>query len=290
MCRRTGTVPAGAGMFPHDFAETAGRLADANHSVRPGNPAASTRGRLGPLYLEVGNRRAAVPEELSAWEAIGCAPSRLRVLKNGPEFDAFCSIAIKAVENANAFYGTCIAVGIDPQEWAGFLSLSTVKKLSAFLTEVRTEAAGAGGDWDDLVLWRRIWTRRPIPGFVSADALWTSALGYAVRHRPRPGGIDPVRLPEPPDSDGEQEEEGGEFDPAVVADRLDRLFEAGVLDDYDRWLLNEIFAGKDLAELAVHERTIARLERDRVDPEVYLEDLTERILAWIAHRLGDDED
>src|SRR5262249_15312430 len=97
--------------------------------ISPGNAAASTRAEFGPLYLRLGSSGVEVAEELSLWEAIICAPHKLRPL-TPPEFDPFCSLMIKALETANAHYGALVTLGLSPRDWAEEVGVTDAGEVS----------------------------------------------------------------------------------------------------------------------------------------------------------------
>jgi hypothetical protein len=253
---------------PDGFASVRDRLSRVDRSVSPGNPATTTREKAGPLWLSTGaasssfeNAAAEVPEELSVWQAITSAPLKLRQLAEGPEFNAFCSVMIKAVEAANAPYGAYITIGLSPYDWADEIGVNTAKKLSTFLKAVREQGDGDvdgpdGRGRGDLAAWQRAWTERPVPGFENADELWQSELGRALRFprvAQRAGEFnDADRATELP-ADVEFQE-GTEF-----AARLTACRAAGVIDDQEEWLLGQLYNGTGLSDLAAAPQMRGRL-------------------------------
>jgi hypothetical protein len=87
---------------------------------------------------------------------------------------------IKAVETANAHYGTLLSLSLSPLDWRD-LSINTAKKASAFLTKVRECVRDNPAPANDLVTWRAVWTVHRVPGFGSAEEFWGSELGQALR-------------------------------------------------------------------------------------------------------------
>ena len=165
------------------------RLARLDCGISEGNPATSTRALHGALHLQVAGRQAMVAEEMSVWEAICCAPSRLGPLQRGAELHGFCSVVIKAVETANAHYGTLLSLGLSPRDWRD-LSLNTAKKTSAFLSKVREQARIAKAGPQTLAVWQAAWTQQQVPGYASAEALWGSELGQALRSPHIPAWVE----------------------------------------------------------------------------------------------------
>ncbi len=267
---------------PGDFPTVAGRLAKIDHSVSPGNPAATTQAKCGPLYLEVGSHRARMPEELSVWQGITSAPEDVRKLEPGRQFDAFCSLVIKAVEAANASFAALVAIGLSPYDWAGEITTNTAKKLGAFLSDLRKLAGGDG--IGDLGIWRRVWERRPVPGYATADDLWNSALGRALRFPVVARTVEITNIDDVIDQaiirDGEVIGSDQDFAAQLAEAKRD-----GVIDDFDVWLLGAIRDGSTLAELRQSSQARLRLGRNGELGE-YFEDLTERLYEWSRNRLA----
>jgi len=284
--RRKITQPASAGATPPDFCEVSDRMGRADMAISPGNPAANTREHRGALFLEVGAGRIEVAEELSVWQAIACGPSNLTRLREGAEFNAFCSLVIKALEAANAAYSAYVALGLSPLDWAEVLSVNTAKKLSVFLAEVRTEA----GNPHDLQCWRRAWERRQVPGYASADALWCSELGRALRLPQTARVIDTIDIDDLPDPHPAQLQDVEVLDPADFAERLARCRAAGVIDDFEVWLYREIESGKAIDDLAQTPEARKRCLVQTAQLLQYLGQLTERVLDWVSKQYDTEED
>jgi hypothetical protein len=269
--------PAFARSFAPDFAAVAERLGRIDGTISQGNPAASTRERSGPLRLMAGGAVADVPEELSVWQAITSGPAQLRVLAEGPDFNAFCSIMIKAVETANAPYGAFIAVGLSPFDWDEVIGVNTAKKLGAFLKAVRGDEPDPARARGTLAGWRQHWQRRPVPGYASADELWNSELGRALRFPRVALRVDRLEAEAMPEDATFQK-----F--AAFEARMQQCRADGVIDVVDEWLLLQLYIGRSLAELAATPRLRVRIaaQPGRVDEYVAL--LEARLVAHaLAH-------
>jgi len=278
LTRSLAPIEIGTSDLPDDFQEVGVRLREANQQhkgvISPGNAAASTRADVGPLYLRLGSGGVEVTEELSLWEAIVCAPRSLRLL-SPPEFDAFCSLVIKALETANAHYGALVTLRLSPQDWADEVSVNTAKKASAFLSEVTALAQRLELEADAVEIWQKAWLSRQVPGFASARVLWSSALGLALRNS---GVLSKVPTVEREEDEGEEEAalDGKEF-----PDFLRRYAREGVLDAYDAWLLRQLNGKKTLSQLAKSPRTLIKFGRRQI-PDSYIEQLLDRVRR---HRL-----
>jgi hypothetical protein len=279
---------------PAEFAGIKERLARVSPEISDGNPAKSTRAASGPLYLRVGGAATEVAEELSMWDAMTCAPSRLNALARGPAFNAFCSIMIKALEAANARYGTLIALGLSPRDWEE-LSVNTAKKLSSFLSAARAlgaphkdedgpDHAERGRGKDTLANWERAWEKRQVPGFDSARDLWNSQLGHALRHGQVPIMVD---IDNEPVKDADQYDEKV-LDPMAFETMVARAQDAGVLSPYDAWLVRQLSQGETITTLVAAPETRREFKKDNVSKKMledYMARLGERTRAF-AHSLA----
>jgi hypothetical protein len=260
--------------LPTDFEDVGERMdyvrRGRNGEISAGNPAASTRAEFGPIYLKLDAAGFEVAEELSLWEAITCAPRSLRVL-SPPEFDAFCSLIIKALETANAHYGALVTLRLSPRDWAEELSVNTAKKLSAFLSEVRALAPSLQMGADAIEVWQKAWLRRQVPGYASARALWSSALGHALRGSGVLARSARSELEDADESEGEPT-----TDPSAFLNILRQFRGEGVLDAYDAWLVRQLANKKKLAQLAKSPRTLFKFGRQEI-PDSYIEQLLDRV-------------
>jgi hypothetical protein len=257
-------------------------LAALAHGISEGNPARTTRVAFGPLYLVVAGVFTEVPEEMSIWDAISSAPGKLRRLpgKTG-EFNAFCSLAIKALEAADARYSAIVALGLPPAEWED-LSLNTAKKTSAFLSDIR-----AAGDEkiNDLAAWRLVWTRRQVPGFKSAEEFWDSELGRSL-HGPQAAltFVSEIEDLEGPDALAEDMEDPEVLDPAAFEKMLAEAEHEGALTPFDSWFLRELSAGTSFEAIANAKKTREALGKGKLVSmhvmEKYCDDLQDRVGAY----------
>jgi hypothetical protein len=293
LARMAVAAAADAPRAPADFAGVAERLGRLSSEISDSNPAKSTRAAAGPLFLHVAGATAEVAEEMSLWDAITSAPLALHLLAPGTQFGGFCSDVIKALEAANARYGTLITLGLSPRDWQD-LSVNTAKKISAFLSAARAREPVPAEAVDDrrsgkpaderLGDWERAWEERRVPGFASAKELWDSELGRALRR------LDMPRMVEHGGGTADIEEAYADDDTeAKVLERLDfeRMVErgarAGVLSEFDAWFLRKLSAGETIEALAAAPEARHALPKGAVTKktiEVYTDGLRDRIAAF----------
>jgi hypothetical protein len=263
---------------PADFAAAAARLARGPRAVSPGNPAAATRAKAGPLWLEAAGARAEVPEELSLWGAIMAAPRRLKPLA-GAGWLEFRNLVIRAFEAANAPYAAMLGLGLWPADWEDELSVHAVKQLSAFLSAVRER-----GEDHALAAWRETWAGgRRIPGFKSADELWASPLGARLRSQTRERTVELTPLEE----EGMDESEEQMLEQSTFVRLLEQCRAGGCIDDLEAWLFAQLRLGADAAELCRTPAIRARLASLGLAMDAWLDALRERVHAYVS-KLTDD--
>ena len=213
--------------------------------------------------------------------SVSGGPYKLRVLDK-PEFDQFCSLMIKAVETANAHYGCLVRLWLSPQDWRG-ITLNTCKQVSAFVSAVRDLAQMTRANPESIEVWEQVWgpgdgedeaadkPRRKVPGFRSAHEFWDSELGRELR---RSGVLGKPLAPEEPDDDDE-----GSIDRTGLPGMLRKCLEAGIIDDYDAWLIAQVNQGRRLLQLSRSLKTFIKFGKFQI-PEGYIAELLERIRRY----------
>jgi hypothetical protein len=267
---------AAPGGGPASFSQVRARLEASGSAISPGNPAASTREKAGPLFLEAEGARAEVPEELSLWLAVVAAPRPLKPLA-GEAWADFRNLVIRAVETANKPYGALLGLGLWPPEWMDGISTHQAKSISVFLSAVTS----SGGHTPEI--WREAWNKHKVPGFKSAGEFWDSSLGKALRDPlcARQTSLDDLEIA------------AGDDEPAECLDRssfekmLTLCRDAGGIDELEQWLFMAISRGENAAELRRDPRMRARLKAASMSMEDYLEALRLRVYACVR-KLQDD--
>ena len=261
------------------FRAVAGRLRGLPDTISPGNAAGTIRARSGPLHLFVGAARAPVAEEFSAWDAVCCAPERMRTLPAGEAFNRFCGRVIDALRTANRPVQELLGLrrGLCPFDWLETLPVNQVRGLRRFLAALPDSAA------DTRDAWAEAWTRAPVPGYADVAVLWRSPIGEALReHGQAPRFVDTDAL-----ADEIADEPPAVLDRHGFAEELRALVADGVIDARERSLLLALYDGAALAE-ALAESHLDRELRDRgLSHADYATELNRRIQAW-RRRVSED--
>jgi hypothetical protein len=255
------------------FAQCRQRLAELPDTLSPGSPSETIRARHGRLVLRLGSMQAAVPEEMSWWNALRCAPTWLATLPPGEPFNLFCCLMIDCMRTVHRPFGDLLALGrgLCPFDWLHVISIQQTRGLRKFLEVLREE-----GGSDTLEHWERAWARARVPKLESATDLWHSDIGRALRE---PAGrvfvsIEAAGEPVRDDDDAEGEVESPEFlGEEVFREQLELALTAKAITVEEQALL-----------LALH-----RGEIKEVDEHV-AQGLLERIEQWRRGIRDDDDD
>jgi len=270
-----GVVAGGASSATVGLAAVEPLLRALPNEIDAGNAAASARERAGPLALVVGNSAVEVPDQLSVWGAVLGAPRRLNSLPRGEAFNGFCAVLIDAMRTAHRPFQEVVGLGrgLCPFDWLGVLAVNQVRALRRFLAELTT--AGHAGLTDPRA-WETAWAVAPVPGFKSAEQLWASEIGFALRQPQRASATDVEALAQAP-------ADHAAFMPAdSFARHLDLLVARGAVAPAERWLLQQLYVGASLAELAKAEQLQLLLKRRKLSLARLVADLQQRIEQALA--------
>ena len=263
-----GTSDASA---PMSFATCVQRLSELPNALSPHSASATIRMREGPLMLRMGGRTVVVPEEISIWDAVVCAPGRLHALPRGEPFNRFCGVVIDCVRTAHRPFMELVRLGrgLCPFDWLESLTTSQTRHLVQFLTAVK------GSDTPSS--WELAWEHAPVPGFESSAELWRSDIGLALRHATgEPAATDVRVLAEEPGEEGESEI----LSEDAFVEQLDLLLADGLIDQNERQLLMALYDGVDRRELLSVPGVRAAMRRRAMTLEALLDDLERRIHQW----------
>jgi hypothetical protein len=282
---RHDSAPEAPASGPEDFATVRERLAALDHTVTPGNPAARTRERAGPLYLVAGGAACEVPEEMSVRGALASGPPRIVKLTDRRDLLEFGSLVIRALETVHERHGRFLSLGLSSFDWPD-ISTNKASRALTFLNRVREAVAEGQVNAHDIDTWRHVWPLANVPGFNDADAFWNSTFGSALRQSmpPRRVPFDDYAEVLTPD------EEPGLLPPQDYEQGIEAARARRDLDDFDAWFLHQVNAGRTLVELQDDPDVNGHFGRRLTDEEFrdYIEELMERCRRlWLD---DDDED
>lgn len=246
--RRAESASATALRPPEDWKGVVSRLSRCDPTVSQSNAATSHRQRKGPMVLVCGPAQVAVPEQMSLWEAICCAPRALAPMAPGDEFNTFCRLLINALRTANRPFQELLSLGrgLCPFDWLD-LSVNQVRSVGRFLKSLEQ----AGGN-DGEAAWRAAWQQAPVAGHRSVEAFRESELGVALRQG---GHAAAIRSAEPLDAHGEEDAALAALLQAdAFAAELRALAATAVITAIEAELLVALYGGSRLDELEAEPR------------------------------------
>jgi hypothetical protein len=250
------------------------KLATLSRDISPGSASPTLLARLGPIVLSAGGDALLVPEEMASWDAICCSPSPLVSLPPGEPFNRFCHIVIDCVRTANRPILELLSLGrrLCPFDWLAELSIQQVRALKGFLGHLQARGAP-----DTLENWRLALEERPVPGFKSVEQLWHSPIGAALRN----GSTHPsVALDDAVDVAESEDELDLFLGAQEYQNQLRELLRDGLINEAERSLLLDVYAGVPLEELAERPAIRALLKVRGMTLEELLEDIRTRVERW----------
>ncbi|UYO54595.1 hypothetical protein [Rhodopseudomonas palustris] len=248
------------------------QLARLPAEVSPGNPAATIQQRKGRLWLLVGQNRIALPEEISSWDAIECCPRQLVVLAKGEPFNRFCAVLIDAMRTANRPFQELLGLGrsVCPFDWIDVLSTNQVRSLRKFLQEVASRGTG-----DSLEVWKLAWEAAPVAGFKSAEDMWASDIGRALRQpRSRQVEVSVEDLSETLDDNRDFLGRDEFFC------HIGELQEEGVISSGEKYLIERIYDGETLDTLSSEPIIRNLLQEHRMKLPQLVAAMQRKLLDW----------
>ncbi len=270
---------------PDDFDRCARQLAQLPDTVSPGSASPTIRARSGQISLQLGVLTAAVPEEMSTWDAITCGPESLFPLDAGEPFNRFCGLVIDCVRTAHRPFQELLGLGrgLCPFDWTEVLTIQQARALRKFLALLE-EHGGVGNPSS----WAIAWDRAPVPGFESVELLRQSEIGLALRHVLTDGAIgDTVEADTV--EDGEEGANAAEFLSADEFGRqLEWLQQDGVIGSMESFVLAQLHRGARLAEVVKRADVKMELRRRATTLDAWLADLQHRIEQWPRLAGGED--
>lgn len=236
-------VPLGA---QRSFEQCRRQLAKLPQTISAGSPSPTIRARYGPIALRLYSLQASVPEEISMWDAVTCAPAVLSSLPAGEPFNRFCSLVIDCVRTAHRPFQELLGLGrgLCPFDWLDILSIQQTRALRKFLRALEESKAA-----DTPEHWERAWQEAPVAGFASAAALWQSDIGLALRQPQGRSGIDTALLESLADSASDTEEVAEYLSEAELRSALDAFLAQNYISYAEHALLMDLHRGVSDTEL-----------------------------------------
>ncbi len=263
-----------------EFARCGQALAKIKDQISPGSPSPTIRARFGPVVLRLYTLNAPVPEEVSLWDALACAPHTLKSLPRGQPFNEFCCLVIDGIRTAHRAYQELVGLGrgLCPFDWIDTLSIQQARALRKFL-RILEENAGV----DSQPAWERAWEEVQVAGFRSAAQLWNSEIGMALRLPQSRTRVDYTPLENLPDPESSGTEEA-----LLQADSFERalatLLSAGILSPLEGMILTSLYSGATKAEILLLAGVAEHLEASGLTYEKLLESLEQRVVQWANSR------
>lgn len=254
------------------------QLSKLPQTISAGSPSPTIRVRYGPIVLRLYSLDASVPEEISMWDAVTCAPAVLYPLSKGDPFNRFCSLVIDCVRTAHRPFQELLGLGrgLCPFDWLDILSIQQTRALRKFLRALEEAKAT-----DTPEHWERAWAEAPVAGFANAAALWQSDIGVALRQPQGRSGVDTALLENLAHDDAEAAEYLNEE--ALLAE-LDALLSGNVINPAEQALLMGLHRGVAYTELAALPGIQAELRKHGGSFEALAQDLLKRIETAVRER------
>lgn len=273
-------VPLGA---QRSFEQCRRQLAKLPQTISAGSPSPTIRARYGPIALRLYSLQASVPEEISMWDAVTCAPAVLYPLPAGEPFNRFCSLVIDCVRTAHRPFQELLGLGrgLCPFDWLDILSIQQTRALRKFLRALEESKAA-----DTPENWERAWQEAPVAGFASAAALWQSDIGLAVRQPQGRSGIDTALLESLADSASETQEPADYLTEEELLSALDEFLAQDCINRAEHALLLGLHRGVPDTELTGLPEIQAELRRHGGSFESLAQDLLKRIETAANQRHG----
>lgn len=276
----TQVVPLGA---QRSFEQCRQQLAKLPQTISAGSPSPTIRARFGPIALRLYSFQAPVPEEISMWDAVTCAPAVLYPLSAGEPFNRFCSLVIDCVRTAHRPFQELLGLGrgLCPFDWLDILSIQQTRALRRFLRVLEESRAA-----DTPEHWERAWQEAPVAGFASAAELWQSDIGMALRQPQGRSGMDTALLASLEDSASETQETADYLSEEELLTALDAFLGGDCINRAEHTLLMGLHRGVSNTELLALPEIQAELRKHGGSFESLAEDLLKRIEIAANQRHG----
>ena len=257
-----------------------------------GKPQLSAKARKeqGPLWLKVSEAATEVPDGLSLWGAIRCAPGTLSTLDNDAELDLI-HFMIRAVHSANKHWERLKDLNLSPADWISMddweeeksqdlsrLTINQAGEACKFRNEAISLAQAAGRDSPDMSDFEIAWSRKPILKTIDFETFKTTPVGRALISNWNRDQI--VALPDPDSLDAQ-----AELPPPSSAEDamsvLALLEQQELLSALDVRIFRAVLEQEDLASLHARDTEIQFAFPDFSDLAEHSENLAERIAETV---------
>lgn len=263
-----------------EFSRCSHALSKIADQISPGSPSATLRARFGPVVLRLYILHETVPEEISLWDAVVCAPRTLKSLPRGKPFNDFCCLVIDGIRTAHRPYQELVGLGrsLCPFDWVGVLSIQQSRDLRKFLRVLEET-----GELDSQPDWERAWEEVTVGGFKSAAELWSSEIGSALRQPQSRARVDSTLLENLSDPESPSMEEA-----IIQEDAFERSMETLLsltfINSAERTILSALYNGKTKPEILTLPGVREHLKASGLTYEQCLESLKQRIQEWADSR------
>lgn len=263
-----------------EFGRCTQALAKIPEQISSGSPSPSIRARFGRVVLRLYVLHASVPEEISLWDAIICAPRVLKSLSRGKCFNDFCCLLIDGVRTAHRPYQELVGLGrgLCPFDWMDVLSIQQARALRRFLRIVEET-----GSVDSQPQWEAAWSETQVAGFDSAAELWSSPIGRALRQPQSRNLTDRMLLESLADSDSVSTE-GTLLQEETFERAIEALVSSGVINAAERVILSALYSGKTQRDILALPGVREHLKESAMTYEQCLESLERRVHEWAGSR------
>ena len=267
------------------------RLARQMETIQ-GKPQLSAKARKdhGPLWLQVNGATVEMPDGLSLWGAIRCAPSTLSPLNNDAELELI-HLLIRAVHSANKHWERLKDLNLSPADWISAedweeeqgqllsrLTINQAGEACKFRNEAIIIAETAGRETPTIEDFEQAWERKPILKTIDFETFTTTPVGRALISGWSKEKISILPDPDTLDTDVETPSFSSAQDAMTV---LGLLEEKSLLSALDARIFRAVLEQEDLASLHARDAELQHAFPDLNDLADHSESLAERIAETV---------
>lgn len=257
-----------------------------------GRPQLSAKARKdqGPLWFRVQAAATEVPDGLSLWGAIRCAPSELTALENDAELELI-HLLIRAVHSANKHWERLKDLNLSPVDWISMedweeeqaqplarLTINQAGEACKFRNEAIALAAAAGREAPTMEDFEEAWSRKPILKTIDFEFFKETPVGRALITNWSRDQIATLPDPDMLDAEAELPAPSSTEDAVSV---LEILEQKSLLSAVDVRIFRAVLAQEELASLHAHDAEVQSAFPDFSDMVEHSENLAERIAETV---------